>query len=413
MDANEKGQQGENFVNSVAFDSFVKYWCYPNPLDIIGDNKEICDLLIIFDTTCIIVSVKNYSFKGDYLNYFKKTTSKAIRQVSGAERKLFRDEPILLKHPDRDPEEFPKNSITKIYRVVVNLNPATKFYQTSFFEDGKHYIVMDAQAWRDALKELNTIPDFLNYLKSRCDLFNNYPAYILPRDEHDFGPNDGNYLWQEMEKMTKDRKVTFVLGSELDLIALYIKYSFKFPENLNHKKANILTMKIDGEWTKYVKSKANSFKEALEKESYFIDRLVKEILIRQNNGHRLAKMFFKLDRIERSVFAKHYLKYHKEIAESHESIEFNRTHCILPKLNMVFIYFADNFPNDRLEDYMHLSLIHHNYLHDFKIKEVGVLGVSKSFDRFAFGHSEGMQRMDNVEYDEYEMVFKKLGWKIK
>lgn len=60
----DKGRLGEDFVNQIAFNSFLKYWCFPNPLDIAGDNKEICDLLVVFDEICMIVSVKNYEFKG-------------------------------------------------------------------------------------------------------------------------------------------------------------------------------------------------------------------------------------------------------------------------------------------------------------------------------------------------------------
>lgn len=413
MEAYDKGKQGEDFVNSIAFNSFLKYWCYPNPLDVVGDNKEICDLLIVFDSICIIVSVKNYNFKGDYTSYFKKTTSKAIRQISGAERKLFGDNPLLMKHPDRNAEEFPKHLITQTYRVVVNLNPTTKFYQTSFYQDDKHYIVVDAGAWRDALIELNTIPDFLKYLESRCKLFNKYPGYILPREEYDFGPNDGHYLWKEMETLSKETKGTFILGSELDLIALYIKYGFEFPKNLNHDKADMLNIKIDGEWKKYAESKVIAAKENLEKESYFIDRLVRELLINQNEGHRLAMMFFRLNRFERSAFAKKYLDYHKKLAESSEPIQFNRTHSIFPSMNMVFFYFVDDYPEEQLKNFMHLSITHHYYLFDFKVKEVGLLGVSKSFQKFAFGHSSEMEPLDFAQREEYEEVFKELGWKLK
>ncbi len=115
MDNSEsKGKAGEDFVNFIAFNSFLKYWCFPSPLDITGDYKEICDLLIVFEHICIIISVKNYTFKGDYERFFKKTIEKAIRQIDGAERKLFRDKPLLLKHPDREPELFNKESINEV-----------------------------------------------------------------------------------------------------------------------------------------------------------------------------------------------------------------------------------------------------------------------------------------------------------
>ena len=59
---NLKGTYGEEAVNTLAYDTYLKYWCYPGPKDEQGSKKEICDLLILFKETLIILSVKNYEF---------------------------------------------------------------------------------------------------------------------------------------------------------------------------------------------------------------------------------------------------------------------------------------------------------------------------------------------------------------
>jgi len=287
----EKGELGEDFVNKIAFNSFLKYWCYPSPLDIIGDNNEICDLLIVFDSICIIISVKNYSFKGDYKRYFRKTIDKASRQILGAEKKLFGQNTILIKHPDRDAEEFPKEKIKKIHMIIVNLNSSVKYYRISYTVSDKNITVMDSIAWKDSLFELNTLPDFINYIENRCLLFSDHPAFILPREEYDFSKNDQVNLWAEIEDIAKEKgkngKLSLVCGNELDLIATYIKNGFKFPSKLNHDEANGLTLKIDGEWENFQKSKINKEKNNFEKESYFIDKLVSEMIIDKENGERI------------------------------------------------------------------------------------------------------------------------------
>src|SRR5690606_13264362 len=89
MDPIEKGNIVEEFVNEIAFNSFLEYWCYPSPKDEYGDKKEICDLLILFGENLIIISVKNYEFKEFYSRYFRRTIDKAVKQIYGAERKLF------------------------------------------------------------------------------------------------------------------------------------------------------------------------------------------------------------------------------------------------------------------------------------------------------------------------------------
>lgn len=413
----EKGQLGEDFVNKVAYNSFLKYWCYPGPVDILGDKKEICDLLIVFDTVCIIISVKNYSFKGDYKRYFRKTIDKGNRQIIGAEKKLFRKNKVLLKHPDRDPEEFPKDSIKEVHRIIVNLNPNIKYYRTSFKIEGKNITVMDAIAWQDSLIELNTLPDFINYIVNRCSLFSDYPAYILPREEYDFSENDKIHLWAEIDKIGNEKKeegkLSFVLGNELDLIAVYIKNGFKFPSSLNHQKVNGLFLKIDGEWEKFQVSKINERKKKLEKESYFIDNLVRQFLIDKVNGERISKMFYKLDRLTRSAFAKSYLDYHKNLCDSVEKVRFSRTHVIFNEMNMVFVYFVDDFPPDELKNFVELSLIHHSYLQDFNCKEVGLIGLSKSFNSSIFGYLQDTDKKGKYEISELEKTFAEFGWKIK
>jgi hypothetical protein len=179
--------KGEAIVNHIAFTTFLKYWCYPNPLDITKDNKEICDLLIVFDDVCIIVSVKNYSFSGDYKKYFRKTVDKALRQIGGAERRLFGTRDILLKHPDRPSELFPKEKIKSILRIIVNTNTSVKYYYSSVCTDNNEYItIYDAEAWESLLTELDTISDFVQYLKEKERLFRKRPAIILPRKEYDF-----------------------------------------------------------------------------------------------------------------------------------------------------------------------------------------------------------------------------------
>jgi hypothetical protein len=117
-----KGKLGEDFIHQIAYNSFLKFWCYPNPKDELGDKNEICDLLILFNNIAVIFCVKNYEFKGTYNKYFKKTIDKDIRQLYGAERKLTDAKTTsYLKHPDKKIEEFKKDAISKIFRIIVHL----------------------------------------------------------------------------------------------------------------------------------------------------------------------------------------------------------------------------------------------------------------------------------------------------
>lgn len=123
-----KGKIGEDAVNELANNTYLKYWCYPSPKDENGDRKEICDLLIIFQKTVLIVSVKNYNFSGNYKRYFRSTINKAVSQVQGAERRLFNFGTKTIKHPTKGNFEFDPSKYKSIHRVVVNLNTLPLFY---------------------------------------------------------------------------------------------------------------------------------------------------------------------------------------------------------------------------------------------------------------------------------------------
>lgn len=302
MDSKLKGDMAEAFVNRIAYSALLKYWCYPNPRDITKDNKEICDLLVVFDSICIIISVKNYSFKGDYGKYFRKTVDNALSQILGAERKLFGDRPILIKHPDRSEELFPKQKIETILRIIVNLNTAPKFYRPFFQINETDWVsIFDSDAWEALLTEMNTIQDIVEYLKARAKIFRGRPVIMLPREEFNFDEHDAFQFTTHLEKDQFDSNAWVILsGSEKDLLAYYIFNAFGFPENLYTDERPFFFFRVDGMWNRFVKSKLNADKQKFERKSYFLDHLVQDLLIKQPKGDKISKVLYSLDRWQRS-----------------------------------------------------------------------------------------------------------------
>ena len=412
MDTDLKGQLGEDFVNKLAFGSFLKYWCYPGPMDITGDYKEICDLLIVFDNTCIIVSVKNYAFSGNYERYFNKTINKAIKQINGAERKLFGTRPILVQHPDRNAEEFPKQEISEVYRIIVNLNTNVKFYQSSFFLDGKSYGVMDAEAWMDALEVLDTIPDFVSYLKSRFDFFGSRPSFIFPREEFDFSTNDE----QAAEKFVKGSagdsgNIIIINGKEIDLIAYFIASGFSFPNVDQPIGRESLIFGIDGNWDELRVSPVYRQKLEMEKDSYFFDNLVAKHLLNTNQGHHLARMLFRFKRLDRSHLSKTFQEYHERIT-LRTKVLINRTTLIFKDYHFLFVWFLNDANLEQLNPFMELAMLHYHYRLKFKDVEIGALGLSSTKDRIAYGYSKKLTVPTPEEIKKMEARFLAEGWTL-
>jgi len=414
-----KGDQGEEFVNTIAYSTFLKYWCYPNPLDITKDNKEICDLLIVFNEICIIVSVKNYSFSGNYNKYFNKTIDKALRQLSGAERKLFGGREIIVKHPDRSAERFPKEQISEIFRVIVNTNVNVKFYQTSFCLNNNRYVtVFDAGAWQAMLDELNTISDVVSYLRERNRLVGNRPAIMLPREEYDFGKTDEVQLETEVEKLREEFKhrLALISGSEKDLIALYVVNVYQFPEKLYDASEPFLYIKADGMWERFQRSKLSTGKKEFESDGYFIDHLVRDLLIKIPNGDKISKALYRLDRFQRASFVKEFFKFHKEQIQKNPSPHLHRTNIVFDDLHFIFVYFDTTIPimsEEVLYGFIDKSLHHRNYLMEYKCEEIVAIAFSQDLLSFGFGYISKDDPLSEEDKKEVEKSFRELGWKMR
>jgi hypothetical protein len=174
-----------------------------------------------------------------------------------------------------------------------------------------------------------------------------------------------------------------------------------------------LLLKFDGQWDKFLKSKIASQKDHYEKGSYFIDRLVMQFLIHTENGNHLAAMFFRLNRFQRAEFARAFLNYHEGYAMGDVKIKLNRSHVVLPFINMVFIYHDDDYPREELTQIVDMSLHHHHYLHHFKCNEVGALGMSRTTEAFTFGYSKLAEPYTEDEIAEMKESFAILGWQIE
>lgn len=249
---NHKGKIGEEFVNRLAYSSFLKFWCYPSPKFENGDKKEICDLLIIFHETLIIFSVKNYEFKGNYSRYFNHTIKKAVKQIHGAHKTLFKTPELIIKHPDKNSERFPIEQIKKIFRIVVNLGKGTKIYPFNGLTKNKNYVTFfDKSSFETIISELDTIADFTEYLEKREQVFKNKNTTILPGREFDFTVETKEGVF-EMEIDT-NKPTILISGSEKDLLSLYFKGGHNFPISLN-KDEKVINLVIDGEWEKFAAS---------------------------------------------------------------------------------------------------------------------------------------------------------------
>ena len=170
--------------------AFLKLWSFPNPYKEPG--KELCDVLVVFDNNIIIFSVKNIKYnetKGlaGWQRWKRKAIDESIDQINGAAK-------WIEKHPNQIylnkncNKIIPINSKKrlKIYRIVVahgisdSINTSRslgiKYSDNNDFEDIQYFVelpkspvyhILDSANLEILLKELDTITDFINYLKEK------------------------------------------------------------------------------------------------------------------------------------------------------------------------------------------------------------------------------------------------------
>lgn len=175
--------------------AFLKLWSFPNPYKEPG--KELCEVLVVFDNNIIIFSVKNIKYNENkglagWQRWKRKAIDESITQINGAEK-------WIKNHPDQIYLNKNCNTIIpinskkkfKIYRIVVahgisdsiaNIPGNTsgslgiKYSDNNDFEDIQYFVelpkspiyhILDSANLEILLKELDTITDFINYLKEK------------------------------------------------------------------------------------------------------------------------------------------------------------------------------------------------------------------------------------------------------
>lgn len=415
MNSIEKGNIGEEFVNSIAYNSFMRFWCYPSPKDEEGDKKEICDLLIIFGKSIIILSVKNYEFKNNYSRYFKKTIDKAVRQIYGAERKLFKsNRDIFIKHPDKAVERFPKENIKAIHRVIINLGEGVKFYPfQKETKEAKFISLFDKDAFKEIVRELDTIPDFIEYLVKRETLFKDKSVLVLPGEENDFPEETSRQFFEHSQQHFNPLERTSILlsGTEHDLLAHYLKNERNFPKLLHSEKYNGGLMQIDGSWNEFIAKKQVQKKKEKDQISYFIDKLVEnEVLGDQSSqSQNLARELLSFDRFQRRIVAKSFWSFYHRYGGIKKEY-FARRYLKVGDVSVVFAYYTPDSPAEMVNDLLNLALDSFCIYSQYESTKMVLIATTLNLQQFKIGFMGDI--LPFSEEDERQIMenAKKMGW---
>ncbi len=255
----------EEYVKQLCDHSFLSLWSYANPKG--KKNKELCDILIVCDPSIIIISVKEIQFKGtdnfetDYNRWRKKAIEDSVAQIYGAERWIS-DASNVITITGEQALIFPPKEKRRIFRIGVAFGSKGRI-PIEFGDFGQGFVhIFDEISLNTIIRELDTITDFVEYLKSKEDLLYSGKNLIIE-------------------------------GGEEDLLGYYLLNNRKFPPEPD----SIYIKK--GIWGAFTKSKEYQTKKELERNSYLWDAFIEQLCTYYREQELLTKNT--LEQFETSV----------------------------------------------------------------------------------------------------------------
>ena len=414
IDSNKIGIEGEEAVNKLAFDTYLKYWCFPNPKDELGNKKEICDLLIIFKSRLIIISIKNYSFNGNYERYFRSTLKKAMAQIHGAERKLLdKSNNISFSHPETGSFNFSPDNYNSVHRLIININSVPLFHPGGLNTKNNEFAhIFNWNSFLGIVKELNTIPDFIEYLKQRELAFKDTEFLMMLGEENDWDvQTNKSFIQYSSEQRNNQKRSILFSGSELDLLADYLFNNRKFNKIFYSTDYNSASFILDGRWKEYLKRKVVKRKKKEDRSSYFVDEFVKrEVLYRNNpNNIKIATELLSLSRFERRIVGQTFFEF-QDRYKNEDGYFVARRYGTINDIVIVMVLHGEKMEKEHVMISMQLAAEGYCVWNEYNADKIIIISTSNKLTHFKFGFIENVEPFSKEKEQEIIEDLKLLNW---
>ncbi len=304
-----KGDNAEKIVHSLATKTFLIDWCFLNPN--LPDGKELCDLLVVFDDIAIIWQIKDLKLDKNG-KYKKSEVDKNLRQLEGARRQIFDlKTPIRLQNARRKEEVFDSSKIKHIFLISVLLGKGEAHF--SFIDEIKnnkvHIFTRDFT--QIVLNELDTITDFIDYLKTK-------------------------------ELLIDTNKSLVILGGEEELLAFYLMNGRNFErfDGADH-------VLIDGRcWKDFQKKSEYKAKKAADRISYCWDGIINRAHEGTEKYEIVARELARSNRFQRRYLSKAFFEAH---ILAHKNSVHDLFRRVMPGegITYCFLFQEDQEPRDK------------------------------------------------------------------
>jgi len=230
----------EEFVFQMCRETFLSLWSYANPRR--DQGKELCDVLVVCEPDVVVISVKDAELNFDATpevavkRWLRSAVQKSVKQVYGADRWLQDHGDRVIRHDGIEGLSLPSKESRRTHRISVSLgsNGLVPLHSADY---GKGFVhVLDERSFLLLMAGLDTITDFVDYLKAKEELAASRPGLSVDGEEN--------------------------------LLAIYLHRGRKFPSDLPDGPIP------GGLWNKLISDPAFRRKVQEDKVSYIWDRLL-------------------------------------------------------------------------------------------------------------------------------------------
>lgn len=281
--SSEGATESERYLSKLARKAFLSFWSYSNPYTDEGGGKELCDFLVVFGNDVIIFSDKHceYPKTGDdsisWRRWYKSAIDKSSRQLAGASSFIerFPDRVFLdseCKYPLAIP--LPPAGKRKIHLIAVTRGSAEA--SAKYWGNGSSSTLMINTTIKE--REHEDHPFMVGWpIKKRrfVHVLDELSLDVL-LDELDTAPDFIEYLTKKEELISAEGR-DFVIPGEEDLFADYFMHPLESYQGFTFSpipvSENLITFE-EGAWKKISASNVYKSWKADKAISYEWDRLI-------------------------------------------------------------------------------------------------------------------------------------------
>lgn len=239
--------RSEHFVTKFCQQAFLSPWTYANPQQHpVRTKPELCDVLVSFESSIVLFSVKESSSnrgldsQSAWNRWDREALQNSVKQLRGAERWL-KNGGSVTQCDGSTPIILPVTTQLEIFRVAVAFGFGGQAPVLAVHEKHGPTFILDEVSLPIVFSELDTVADFIEYLRVCTQLFHRGIRTVVNGGEHNMlacylcngrrFPDEADILviednfWDSFrssdgyQRRTEENRVSYVWDSLIEVIA--------------------------------------------------------------------------------------------------------------------------------------------------------------------------------------------------